>query len=223
MEEKKIGQKFYRVWKDSWRCLGEVYKITDKKGGYYTVVDRKGNFHTFSIQDPSLIANKKDAVSLFYRLENEIKLDNKYNEAIRHSIPKDNADVFSASLKTRRTPSSIGKDLTEENYGNKKYSSFYRVGAGDTVLVRIDGCVESYKILHATGVHVPVSTYRDSGEVKIVSEFVLDDNKNVEKGEIYEVAPLAKAMIGKKVGDSFRYEIDGYSHYGGILKIKKGR
>lgn len=47
--------------------------------------------------------------------------------------------------------------------------------------------------------------------------------KNVENGEIYEVTPLAKAMIGKKVGDSFRYEIDGYSHYGDILKIKKER
>lgn len=219
MEEKKIGQKFYRVWKDSWCCLGEVYKITDKKGGYYTVVDRKGNFHTFSIQDPSLIADKKDAVSLFYRLENEIKVSNKNKKPRKHSVREGMGEAFGAGVKTPNNNFPIDMGIKRQSV---KMDSKC-VNIGDWVIVIIYGKVEKYKIIRVTGTYVPDSTYREHGTTKIGYKFKPDINEKIGKGEIYEVSPLAKALIGKRVGESFKYNVAGSMVYGTILEIEKER
>ena len=71
---------------------------------------------------------------------------------------------------------------------------------------------EKYKIKHATIAYIPNSKKLD-----------FNSNYNLENGEINEFSPLAKAVIGKGVGDNFVFEVNGRFIRGVIRKIEKER
>ena len=91
------------------------------------------------------------------------------------------------------------------------------VKVGDTVICELDNVIEKYTILReyieweTTTMGGPYG----QGRSKSKSITVADLNK----GEISEITPLAKSMLGKRVGENFSYNVGMITHFGVILKI----
>ena len=100
----------------------------------------------------------------------------------------------------------------------KTYSAKSRVvNVGDTVICELDNEIERYTILkeyiewRTTTMGGPYGSGRSKPE-SITSA-------DLNKGEISETTPLAKSILGKRVGESFCYTIGDLTHFGIILKI----
>ena len=103
--------------------------------------------------------------------------------------------------------------MRETTYSNNSYV----VKVGDTVTYELDGEVETYTILEQVIEWVPISVGGSYGNPahRVVDKTGADLNK----GTIHEKAPVVQSMLGKRIGESFSYIVDGIPLSGKILAI----
>ncbi len=198
-------KEIYRVGREGTRCYCDSYSVQFIKNGEYIVKDKNGIFRSFSVKDKTVVFSEDKAMQLYnqYKKEAEelkVKIEDSF-------FKKDNENVFVVGdLKNKR-----GGTIVNEHVKNNSFKGSV-IDIEDTFFVLIDGEEEKYKIKHATVAYIPNSKKLD-----------FHSNYNLENGEINEFSPLAKAVIGKGVGDNFVFEVNGRFIRGVIRKIEKER
>ncbi|MDE6604953.1 MAG: GreA/GreB family elongation factor [Clostridia bacterium] len=99
----------------------------------------------------------------------------------------------------------------------KTYSTKFNVKVGDTVTFEYDNEIKTYTILKQILEYRPIRMGGAYGSSKYESIDIT--GADPKKGTINEKSPIAQAMLGKIIGESFNFTIDGKTSSGKILKV----
>ena len=153
-----------------------------------------------------------------YRVEGEVytikQITNLYyfvvdRKNISHKFRKDNTSLIK------------DRDLAITKYYQFKQKIDFKINIGDSFSALLNGERVTYKILPIAKQVIPTWTGAASygKRYKYLENNLYHSQPN--EGSISELSPLAQAVLGKKIGDSYSYMIDTKKFYGVILDIEK--
>ena len=114
------------------------------------------------------------------------------------------------------------KDKALAKLNNLKSMINEKIKAGDSFKVIMDGEIFNYTILP---IHIEYQTAWTGASSDYGKRYenikLVKSEASPSKGTISENTPLAQALIGKKIGDTFSYMVANRKFFGTVLEIER--